>query len=648
MATKVIYADRSAKIRETFSLTNTADNVTIHNFDNLSNPDMLHDEIDLTSIFDSLGGAYTDGNNDLQDRVSAITLSYGDYDSDGKSDDVRMTIKGVDNFKVDFIDPLSPWKGGFDIGSGKGVYDDIAVMKTTSAAPVAPSTPMVPSTPTNPSAGTSGEYMEQYPAHWARLSNGINVERSELGKLSATDMKYLHDIGVQNFRVFINPKEYTDFGQAINPDTNSWFKNLKAFMDKAVDAGIAVVLAPFASDGPDYFDNPSNTTEINQYLKWMKEVATWVNKNYDAQDVFIETRNEPIIDTGAGRAPDNETWWDIQKKFIDVVREVDPDITIVATPNMWSAHNLLPISEAYDDKNIVYDIHYYQPMTFTSQGASWVRGATDKANVQWPGAEGKTLASVEEDFAKIKAWADAQDAFVYVGEFGVIKNAPADDRAQWLEDLRETFDENGWGWSVWEYNKIFGITTSDSSGNETVIDSVLKALDWGKYSVDDSPWEALLSGTPTGSTPEPTTSVPISTPPVTPSTPTATAFSGDSGFATAEKFTLTSAHLGKTVSISNFDSVSGLASGIKDQVDIGAIFDALGGSYNDAVNGFANRKAALNIVTLDINGDGIKDAQVTIDGATGFKLNFLSPNGASAGSFDIGDGTGAYDNILIA
>jgi TRAP-type uncharacterized transport system substrate-binding protein len=96
------------------------------------------------------------------------------------------------------------------------------------------------------------------------------------------------------------------------------------------------------------------------------------------------------------------------------------------------------------------------------------------------------------------------------------------------------------------------------------------------------------------------------------------------------------------VSIYNFDSVSGSATGIKDQVDLNAVFKAIGITDTTA------QKAALHLATLDLNHDGIMDAQVTITGAPNFHLNFINPNDATASGFDIGNGHGAYDNIIIA
>jgi len=104
----------------------------ITDFDNFSgDPDDtdtgLHQSVDLKAVFDGLGGVYVDGSDDQLDRSDAILLTQGNFDDDADSDDVTLTIDGVDGFSITFLDPALPWPEVFGIGDGADDQDDIWV-----------------------------------------------------------------------------------------------------------------------------------------------------------------------------------------------------------------------------------------------------------------------------------------------------------------------------------------------------------------------------------------------------------------------------------------------------------------------------------------------------------------------------------------
>ena len=58
------------------------------------------DQVNLTQIFDDLGGDYNDPDTGLAARIAAVAQAFADYDSDGAIDDVRITVDGLDDFSV--------------------------------------------------------------------------------------------------------------------------------------------------------------------------------------------------------------------------------------------------------------------------------------------------------------------------------------------------------------------------------------------------------------------------------------------------------------------------------------------------------------------------------------------------------------------
>jgi len=164
-----------------------------------------------------------------------------------------------------------------------------------------------------------------------------------------------------------------------------------------------------------------------------------------------------------------------------------------------------------NDPAALLSFHYYEPYQFTHQGASW-NPARYLADVPYPArarplddsltataaliaasgiseprkslayqdaqarleayrASGFDAGTIAQDFARIAAWAHAQNIpgpRILLGEFGARETAlqlsgpRAAERAQWFRDVRRAAEANGFGWSVWAYRGGgFGLTVSD-------------------------------------------------------------------------------------------------------------------------------------------------------------------------------------------
>ena len=60
------------------------------------------------------------------------------------------------------------------------------------------------------------------------------------------------------------------------------------------------------------------------------------------------------------------------------------------------------------------------------------------------------LKSIREQIEMGQAWADQHHLPVYMGEFGVIKNADAKSRETWLRMTRMEAEKHGFGWAYWD------------------------------------------------------------------------------------------------------------------------------------------------------------------------------------------------------
>jgi hypothetical protein len=109
----------------------------IKGFDSVTDDDQHHDSVDLSAIFTALGGRFTDGVNDAADRTAAVHFTTGDFDGDGKVDDVRLSIDGAKDFAISFVNPTSAALVNWGIGNSSSKYNDVFTGGTGTASKTA-------------------------------------------------------------------------------------------------------------------------------------------------------------------------------------------------------------------------------------------------------------------------------------------------------------------------------------------------------------------------------------------------------------------------------------------------------------------------------------------------------------------------------
>ncbi len=193
----------------------------------------------------------------------------------------------------------------------------------------------------------------------------------------------------------------------------------------------------------------------------------------------LELLNEP----GLG---DTARWGDVLRTTHAAVREAAPEHAVLVSGDDYSQVPRLLALPELDDPNLVHNLHLYDPVALTHQGAGWspdwlqdTKGLTyplDPANVaalreaaQHPAArdaldeylaEGWDLDRYRELLAPAVAWAAERGTQLTCNEFGVYREfVPRDARLRWLHDVRTVLEENGIGWTIWDYAGDFGVVT---------------------------------------------------------------------------------------------------------------------------------------------------------------------------------------------
>jgi hypothetical protein len=109
-----------------------------------------------------------------------------------------------------------------------------------------------------------------------------------------------------------------------------------------------------------------------------------------------------------------------------------------------------------DDDRIILTIHYYNPFTFTHQGAEWVSGSDAWLGTPWNDTEADRE-SVESDFNYAIQFSETNNIPIHIGEFGAYSRADMASRERWTTFLARWFDGHKMSWAYWEFSAGFGI-----------------------------------------------------------------------------------------------------------------------------------------------------------------------------------------------
>ena len=219
-----------------------------------------------------------------------------------------------------------------------------------------------------------------------------------------------------------------------------------------------------------------------------------------SDQVLFELLNEP---------PSGMGWAERARHLAAAIREVAPANTLVLGPDDNQRVEALEAMAPFPDSNIVYAIHYYDPMAFTHQGATWeapdspLRAFHDVPFPSRPDdpavvrlaqslrSTGRDEAAqkLEEDLrtpwtpeviaaaiARAGAWSVRNRRAVILNEFGVLRwAAPPEDRAKWVRAVRTAADRACLGWAHWDYADAFGFMVR-RSGRDSPDPVILDAL----------------------------------------------------------------------------------------------------------------------------------------------------------------------------
>ena len=163
----------------------------------------------------------------------------------------------------------------------------------------------------------------------------------------------------------------------------------------------------------------------------------------------------------------------------------------------------LLLIEPVADRNVVYNFHFYEPHTFTHQGATWgsdfwpylkdvpypsspeqvapllasINNEAARNALKVYGEERWDAARVEREIASAAEWARVRRVALTCNEFGVYRAySPASARLRWIADVRAALERHRIGWAMWDYAGGFGVAVREQGGRAVVDPATAAAL----------------------------------------------------------------------------------------------------------------------------------------------------------------------------
>ena len=250
--------------------------------------------------------------------------------------------------------------------------------------------------------------------------------------------------------------------------------NIDRAVELAQKNGLKMILDLHECPGHDFADATKTPVQKlfvegdDTYIKKTEKIWACLAERYGQKNhVLFETLNEPV-------APTAEIWNSISGRLCKVIRKYAPKSTIVTGSNMWNTPGTFADLVPVEDDNIVYCVHFYEPLLFTHQTAPWI---DDKPEIKitrtypddyGPGivrkfgmaqSEGvwdkERLANVLNPVNEFRKKYNAQ---VICNEFGVYAPVELQSQLRWYEDLLSVLKEMNIGYSYWNYKNLdFGI-----------------------------------------------------------------------------------------------------------------------------------------------------------------------------------------------
>lgn len=284
--------------------------------------------------------------------------------------------------------------------------------------------------------------------------------------ITERDVAYIASLGFDHIRL--------GFDQVVVQNQNGefidkHFKLIENFVGWCEKYGLNAVLNLHKAIG-NYCDVPSKTHMVDSSILSDRFVALWTEferRFSDKTNVAFELMNEV-------NHVDSDKWNALIARTIEEIRKQNKDrIIIYSSTDGWCVEGMKNM-RLFDDENVVYTFHFYDPFEFTHQrGVLQAPQIYYNRDMPYPcdveryrdyqsfvGGVENSYAGYEEigkkyiydslapaaEFVRLHP-----DKILWCGEFGNIRHAKLEWRIAWFKDVISFLKEHEIPYSVWNY-----------------------------------------------------------------------------------------------------------------------------------------------------------------------------------------------------
>jgi endoglucanase len=289
-----------------------------------------------------------------------------------------------------------------------------------------------------------------------RLGRGVNIFGYDPG-WSASDQRRMQDehfrlikqAGFSHVRIPLHPFQHMADASGGYRVEAGWFVMLDWALKQAQANDLMAIV-----DCHEYNSMARDPEGLQpEWLAFWRQVAPRYAGAPDT--VVFELLNEP------NRALTPKLWNAFLAEALALVRESNPRRTIIIGPGEWNSIGKLgELVLPEDDRHILVTVHYYEPHTFTHQGAPF-EGRGEDVGYEWNATESERSA-IERDFLSAQQWAMQNERPILLGEFGAYDAAGMNSRVRWTSFVARLAESHGWSWAYWQFDSDFVVYDIDA------------------------------------------------------------------------------------------------------------------------------------------------------------------------------------------
>lgn len=284
--------------------------------------------------------------------------------------------------------------------------------------------------------------------------------------ITEKDIKYIASLGMDHIRlgfdqIVIEKEPYTYREETLRLIDNfiSWCEKYK----------LNIVLNLHKAVG-NYCDIQEDTKLLDDESLQKRFIALWetLEKRYsDKKQIAFELLNEV-------RDAEPEKWNNLISRTVFALRKLNKTRKIIIGSTHWNSPNTLKHLKVFNDDNIIYSFHIYEPFEFTHQkGVFQADTIFYNRTMSYPGDieryrdYQRTVYNNKNPYpnfqrmdidvmrnlmkSAVEFKEKNPDKVLWCGEFGTIRHADLKSRERWMRDVITILKENDIPYCVWNY-----------------------------------------------------------------------------------------------------------------------------------------------------------------------------------------------------